>query len=31
LRFGAVSRIAPEIALVNIGTPEDLESYSKAA
>jgi [acyl-carrier-protein] S-malonyltransferase len=28
---GLIKRIAPEIAVVNIGTPEDLESYSKAA
>ncbi len=28
---GLIKRIAPEIAVVNIGTPEDLESYSKVA
>jgi [acyl-carrier-protein] S-malonyltransferase len=28
---GLVKRIAPDITVVNIGTPEDLESYSKAA
>jgi [acyl-carrier-protein] S-malonyltransferase len=28
---GLIKRIAPEIAVVNIGTPEDLESYAKAA
>lgn len=28
---GLIKRIAPEMAVVNIGTPADLESYSKAA
>jgi [acyl-carrier-protein] S-malonyltransferase len=28
---GLIKRIAPEISTVNIGTPADLESYSKAA
>lgn len=28
---GLIKRIAPEIAVVNIGNPQDLESYSKAA
>ncbi len=28
---GLVKRIAPEIATVNIGSPEDLDNYSKAA
>ena len=28
---GLIKRIAPEIPVVNIGSPEDLESYSKAA
>lgn len=28
---GLIKRIAPEITVVTIGTPEDLESYSKAA
>ena len=28
---GLIKRIAPEIAVVNIGSPEDLDSYSKAA
>ena len=28
---GLIKRIAPEIAVVNIGTPADLESYAKAA
>ncbi len=28
---GLVKRIAPEISIINIATPEDLESYSKAA
>ena len=28
---GLIKRIAPEIAVINIGTPEDLDSYAKAA
>lgn len=28
---GLIKRIAPEIAVVNIGTPEDLDGFSKAA
>jgi [acyl-carrier-protein] S-malonyltransferase len=28
---GLIKRIAPEITVVNIGTPEDLDSYAKAA
>ncbi|MBX9726270.1 MAG: malonyl CoA-acyl carrier protein transacylase, partial [Rickettsiales bacterium] len=28
---GLIKRIAPEMTVVTIGTPEDLESYSKAA
>ena len=28
---GLIKRIAPEITVINIGTPQDLESYSKAA
>jgi len=28
---GLIKRIAPEIATVNIASPEDLDSYSKAA